>query len=531
MVGKGRRLVDIDPCTNHMSVSFERLHQAPPIPTALKTGDVLAAVDLGSNSFHMVIARYEGERLHIIDKLRESIRLGAGLDIQHCITDQACARALQCLERFGQRLRDLDADNVRVVGTNTLRRATNAHTFIQQAQTALGHEIEIISGLEEARLIYSGVAHFSPHYAGQRLVMDIGGGSTEIIYGVDAEPLIMESVSVGCVYLSQLYFSDGNISAKRMQQAITHAELELEPIYLQFMRHDWDYVIGASGTARAAIDLVQDFGWSVNGMSAESLHKLAEALVACTHIDAIDMPNLSPDRAAILPAGVAILIAFFNLFKVKIMRYAEGALREGLLYDNWDRLQNRDIRFHTINALKKQYSVDSEQVRRVRKTALNFLHQVAQDWDLQDGRYQRLLHWGAELYEVGLSLSHTQYHKHTQYIVANADMAGFSRGGQEVLAHLAGHHRRRIPTLEFFPPSLDPQKQFYALILFRLACLLHRSRVDEEVPTIKLSVSENKMIASFPAAWLETHALTVADLELEKNYLADHLFQLKIDTI
>lgn len=512
-----------------MTVAVEVPQIQNPDPQTLKPGDVLAAVDLGSNSFHMVIARYEGERLHIIDKLRESIRLGAGLDADHNINDETSERALQCLERFGQRLRDFSAGNVRVVGTNTLRRASNSQAFIEKAQQALGHEIEIISGVEEARLIYSGVSNLAPHYAGKRLVMDIGGGSTEIIYGVNEAPHIMESVSVGCVYLSQLYFTDGFVTKAQMQKAITHAELEFEPIFLQFMQYEWDYVIGASGTARAAIGVVQDLGWSVNGMTADALHKLSGNLINFGQIDLIDLPNLSPDRAAILPAGVAILIAFFNLFKVKVMRYADGALREGLLYDHWDRLQDRDIRFHTINALKKQYSVDTAQVKRVRKTALNLLSQVEQKWNLQDGRFQRLLHWGAELYEVGLSISHTQYHKHTQYIVANADMAGFSRGGQAVLAHLAGHHRRRIPGFDTFPPSLDVQKQFYTLILFRLACLLHRSRLDESLPALTLDVGLNSVTITLPTAWLESHALTLADLEQEKIYLSEHGFELSID--
>jgi len=501
------------------------------ISSELQTGDVLAAVDLGSNSFHMVIARYEGERLHIIDKLRESIRLGAGLDEKHNITDLARDRALNCLQRFGQRLRDCSASKVRVVGTNTLRRAANSQLFIQQAQQALGHEIEIISGVEEARLIYSGVSHFAPHYAGKRVVMDIGGGSTEVIYGENESPLLMESVSVGCVYLSQLYFSDGKLNAKRMKKAITHAAREFEPIYLKYTKHNWDHVIGASGTARAAIRLVQDLGWSVNGMTSESLVKLKNALVDFEHVDNIALPNLSSDRAAILPAGVAILVAFFEMFKVDIMRYADGALREGLLYDQWDRLQNRDIRYLTINALKKQYSVDLEQVRRVRKTSLALLEQVDHQWGLTDDRYKRLLHWGSELYESGLSLSHTQYHKHSHYIVANADMAGFSRSGQEVLAYLVGHHRRRIPLLEKFPLGVDQKKQFRALVLFRIACLLHRSRLDEELPNIIVSVSESKITLKIPSQWLEQHALTLADLEQEQNYLADHLFQLKLVSV
>ncbi len=496
--------------------------------SSLQTGDVLAAVDLGSNSFHMVIARYEGERLHIIDKLRESIRLGAGLDEKHNITLDAQDRALACLQRFGQRLRDCSASKVRVVGTNTLRRAANSQFFIQKAQEALGHEIEIVSGIEEARLIYSGVSHFSPHYAGKRVVMDIGGGSTEVIYGENEIPKLMESVSVGCVYLSQLYFSDGKLNAKRMHKAVTHAAREFEPIYLKYIQHSWDHVIGASGTARAAIRLVQDMGWSVNGMTLESLYKLKNALIEFEHVDNISLPDLSADRAAILPAGVAILIAFFEMFNVDIMRYAEGALREGLLYDQWDRLQNRDVRYLTINALKKQYSIDLEQVNRVRKTSLDLLEQVADAWGLTDGRYQRLLHWGSELYEVGLSLSHSQYHKHSHYIVANADMAGFSRSGQQILAHLVGHHRRRVPTIENFPLGIDQQKQFHALVIFRIACLLHRSRLDQELPVIIASVSENKMTLEIPTMWLDQNTLTLADLEQEQNYLADHLFQLKL---
>ncbi len=512
-------------------MSYDTINSFPQDISNLQTGDVLAAVDLGSNSFHMVIARYEGERLHIIDKLRESIRLGAGLDEQHNIISTAQERAINCLQRFGQRLRDCSASKVRVVGTNTLRRAANSQDFIQKAQAALGHEIEIISGIEEARLIYSGVSHFAPHYAGKRVVMDIGGGSTEVIYGENENPKLMESVSVGCVYLSQLYFPDGKINAKRMHKAITHASREFEPIYLKYTQHSWQHVIGASGTARAAIRLVQDLGWSVNGMTVESLHKLKDTLIDFEHVDNILLPDLSVDRAAILPAGVAILVAFFKMFKVDIMRYAEGALREGLLYDQWDRLQNRDIRYLTINALKNQYSVDLEQVKRVRKTSLGLLEQVAKAWNLTDGRYQRLLHWGAELYEVGLSISHSQYHKHSHYIVANADMAGFSRSGQAVLAHLVGHHRRRVPGLDEFPLGLDQQKQFHALVIFRIACLLHRSRLDEGLPVYFVEVSENKMTLSLPKSWLKKHALTMADLEQEQNYLADHLFQLKIKTV
>ena len=509
-------------------MSHTVLNTAQQISSELQTGDVLASVDLGSNSFHMVIARYEGERLHIIDKLRESIRLGAGLDEQHRITPIAQERAINCLQRFGQRLRDFSASKVRVVGTNTLRRASNSQSFIQEAQAALGHEIEIISGIEEARLIYTGVSHFSPHYAGKRLVIDIGGGSTEVIYGENEKPKLMESVSVGCVYLSQLYFSDGKLNAKRMQKAITHAAQEFEPIYLKYTQNSWDHVIGASGTARAAIRLVQDLGWSVNGMTSESLHKLKDTLINFEHIDNISLPELSADRAAILPAGVAILVAFFTMFKVDIMRYADGALREGLLYDQWDRLQNRDIRYLTINALKNQYSVDLEQVKRVRNTSLVLLEQVAQDWNLTDGRYRRLLHWASELYELGLSLSHSQYHKHSHYLVANADMAGFSRSGQEVLAHLVGHHRRRVPAIDEFPLGLDQQKQFRVLVIFRIACLLHRSRLDRELPNLIASVSENKLALKIPAIWLEENALTMADLEQEQNYLADHMFQLKL---
>jgi len=502
--------------------------EAQVLASDLQEGDVLAAVDLGSNSFHMVIARYELGRLHIIDKLRESIRLGAGLDADNYLVDETMQRALACLKRFGERLSDSEAKNVRIVGTNTLRRARNSDEFIRLARTALGHDIEIVAGREEARLIYSGVDHFSPHYPGNRLVMDIGGGSTEIIYGEKESPQLMESVSVGCVYLSELYFADGKLNAKRMQKAITHAELELEPIYLQFTEKHWDYVIGASGTARAAINLVRTMGWSNDALTPESLDKLKVHLEDYGSLDNISLPGLSEDRARILPAGIAIMVAFFKLFQVKEMYYTDGALREGLLYDYLDRLENRDIRYLTIKALCEQYKTDTAQSARVANTALDFLEQVRTEWTLDGGRFERLLQWGSELYEVGLSLSHSQYHKHSNYLIANADMAGFSKGGQAVIAHLIGHHRRKFPERHDFPLSLDTRKQFYSLIIFRLACLLHRSRLARDLPSIRLEPHPNQLDFHIPKTWLDEHPLTYADLLKEQEYLTEKLFKLQL---
>ena len=382
---------------------------------------VVAAVDLGSTSFHLIIARIVNGQVHVVDRMRDMVLLANGLDHKNRLSDEAQKRAVECLARFGQRLRDMPASNVRAVGTNTLRRATNAEQFLSVAQHALGFPIEVVAGREEARLIYLGVAHSVAPHAGRRLVIDIGGGSTELIIGEGFAPLSMESLHMGCVSMSRAYFAEGVIRARDMRRAEIAARLELQPIERQYQRLGWQSAVGASGTIRTADKIARANGWSDNGITQQALHKLRDAMLAAGHVQRLKWDDVSSDRISVLPGGVAEAL---NIERIEV---AEGALREGTLYDLLGRIQHEDARETSIHALMARYQVDVAQAARVENTAMTCLAQVVQDWKLVDEEHAHLLRWAARLHELGLAIDHNQYHKHGSYIVESSDLPGFSR--------------------------------------------------------------------------------------------------------
>jgi exopolyphosphatase/guanosine-5'-triphosphate,3'-diphosphate pyrophosphatase len=374
-----------------------------------KIPDVLAAVDLGSNSFHMVVARYSHGQLIILDRLREMVRLAAGLDDHDRLNREAVARALACLERFGQRLRDMRAERVRVVGTNTLRKARRKGAFLERAREALGHPIEIISGAEEARLIYLGVAHTTPSDAGRKLVVDIGGGSTELIVGEGLVTRRLESLYIGCVSLTVEHFSDGTITEKRMKRARTAAQLEIEPIAARFRKHGWDAAFGASGTLRAAHEISVARDASNVVIDRPAIKWIIEECLRAGDTSRLRLPGLAADRAEVLPAGLAIIVEIFDMLGIESMRVADGALREGLLYDLLGRLTDEDARVRSVRAMEARYHVDTAQADRVEGTAIAFLQQVREDWGLQEPLAELILRWAARLHEIGLEISHTGF--------------------------------------------------------------------------------------------------------------------------
>src|SRR6202049_374732 len=331
--------------------------------------DVLAAVDLGSNSFHMVVARHSHGQLVILDRLREMVRLAAGLGDSGRVDDAATDRALRCLERFGQRLRAMHADSVRVVGTNALRRARRKRWFLERARAALGHPIEIISGLEEARLIYSGVVHTSPLNRDKRRVIDIGGGSTEVVIGEGFNPLLLESLSVGCVGLSAICFDDGKISEKRFERARTAVRLELEPVQEAYKKLGWLQVFGSSGTVRVIADVVSRLNPDSPRINADNLRNLAARVIAAGHVDDLDLPDVDAERAPVFPSGLAIMLELVESLGIDRIRVAEGAMREGLLYDLMGRFTDEDARVRSVRAMEKRYHVDGAQADRVEATA------------------------------------------------------------------------------------------------------------------------------------------------------------------
>jgi exopolyphosphatase/guanosine-5'-triphosphate,3'-diphosphate pyrophosphatase len=495
-----------------------------------KIPDVIAAVDLGSNSFHMVVARYSHGQLLIVDRLREPVRLAAGLDEHGRLERDAIERALACLERFGQRLRDMKAESVRVVGTNTLRQSKRRGAFMDRARAALGHPIDVVSGIEEARLIYLGVLHTMPSEPGRRLVTDIGGGSTELIIGEGAVTKQLESLQMGCVILSNRYFDDGVITEKRMKRARLAARMELEPVQAAFKRLSWDHAVGTSGTIRSIGDIIRSERGGDAAITQTEIERIIEQSLSDGHVNKLRWQPQIDDRAAIFPGGIAILAELFDVLEIKSMKVGEGALREGLLYDLLGRLTDEDARVRSVRAMQARFHVDAAQAERVEATALGFLKQVAVAWKLDEPLAEQALGWAARLHEVGLDVSHAHYHRHGGYLLEHADLPGFPQEEQKLLAVLVRSHRRR-PDLEVLEDLSAPWhiKAEYLIVLLRLAVLLHRGRSAAPVPAISLQPKTRMLTMSFPRAWLAEHPLTQADLEQEIDYLNDTGFKLRVE--
>jgi exopolyphosphatase/guanosine-5'-triphosphate,3'-diphosphate pyrophosphatase len=488
-------------------------------------GQTLAAIDLGSNSFHMVVARVVDGQLVLVDRMKEMVQLGAGLDEERRLSPEAQIRALACLERMGQRVRALPEESVRVVGTNTLRLARNAEDFLSNAQQALGQPIEIISGIEEARLIYSGVAHSLASSDERRLVVDIGGGSTELVIGERFSPLDLESLYVGCVTMMKRHFEDGKITPKRFRRAEVTALQELERVQERFRRLDWHVAIGASGTVRAVARVVGECGFSQGGITRESLKKLRAAVLDAGAVDKLSMAGLTRSRTAVFPGGVAILSAIFESLGIDEMAVSNSALREGLLNDLLGRFLHRDVRAATVDALMERYHVDKEQARRVESTLGRLVPQVTDAWSLPIQRSLELCSWAARLHEIGLDIAHSHYHKHGGYVLENSDMPGFSTQEQRLLAALVRVHRRKFPSGLFKNVPATARLVEHLAVLLRLAVLLHRSRTD--VGEVTVVGNRRSLEVRFAPGWLEAHPLTQADLQEEAEFLRMGGFELK----
>ena len=482
--------------------------------------EIIAAVDLGSNSFHMIVCRIQDEQIVIIDRLKEMVRLAAGIDSNKILSVDAQQRALDCLDRFGQRVRNLPPNCLRIVGTNTLRSARNAHDFIRQAEQCLGHSIEIISGVEEARLIYLGVSHNTAADDEKRLVMDIGGGSTELIVGQSFEPLYLESLYMGCVSMSNRFFSSGKITAKKIKNARIAVEQELEPHISRLQEYQWENAIGASGTIRAISKIVHDQGWAEHGITLESMDILIEHMLAAGHIDKLKLEQLDPERKPVFAGGLIILYETFRCLGIKNMRVSDGALREGLVHDLLGRIHHEDVRFKSISALARKYHADPKQAQRVNNTARICLHQIATRWQLDVSEHAQWLEWAAMIYEIGLAIAHSQYDRHGAYIIEHSDIAGFSQQEQSLLGFIVLAHRRTFPKEAINTlPAYWHDLAIKLSVIFRLATLLNRSRTTL-TDIFEIKASKNKLTISFPDNWLEQHSLTQADLKQESEYLA-----------
>ena len=507
--------------------STSRVRSNQPRRETAAAWDTIAAVDLGSNSFHMIIARVLEGHVHVVDRLRNQVQLRAGLGPDGHLNEQARARGIACLERFGERVREIPKGNVRAVGTKTLRSAKDGGAFLADATRALGHPIEVISGLEEARLIYLGVAHSEADDSDRRLVIDIGGGSTEFIIGKRFRARQRESLSMGCVSASQAYFADTLITEGSMRRAEFAAHLELEAIAGQYRSIGWRDCIGSSGTIKAVQAVLEANGWSKSGITLKGLRKLRRALIRAGSTDVLILEALSRERAPVFPGGVAILLASFEALGITHMHASEGALREGLLYEHLGRIRHEDVRERTIQAVAKRYHVDAAFAKQVGKTALAALEQVADAWELAGDEHRAMLRWAARLHEVGLAITHSGYHRHGAYLVEHSDMPGFSRQNQELLSYLIRAHRRRIPRKVLNRlPSGEARRAERLGILLRLAVLLHHDRSKRPRPRFRLTAGNRSLALTFPKGWLAEHPLTRANLEQAAEYMAEVKFGL-----
>jgi exopolyphosphatase / guanosine-5'-triphosphate,3'-diphosphate pyrophosphatase len=488
----------------------------------------LAAVDLGSNSFHLQVARVVGDQIYPLDSLREPIRLGGGLNREKRLDEDSQSRALDCLKRFGERLRGFDPHGVRAVGTNTLRVAKNAAGFLKQAEAALGFPIEVVAGREEARLIYGGVAHSLPASKDKRLVIDIGGGSTEFIIGRGLKPLRLDSLYMGCVSYSLKYFPDGEVTKSAMKHAELAARNELQTMVAGFSKGHWHDAVGSSGSARALSEILQLNGFSESGITPEGLERLRAAMIKAGDVERLDLAGLRSDRLPVLPGGLAIMNAALAELGIESMAVASGSMRQGILYDLLGRFQHQDMRDITVSQFMQRYHVDSKQARRVAHLALSLYQRFTAESHASDDAAPHYIAWAAKLHEIGISVAYSGYHKHSAYIVQNADMPGFSKMEQWRLATLVLAHRRSLKRIFTGDVEIVDWRMVMAL---RLAALIYRSRADIAVPAMDARMNGNTLRLGLALDWLASNPLTVTALHEEIDEWAAAGFKLDIKSL
>lgn len=479
----------------------------------------IAALDIGSNSFHLVVARIMAGSVQILHKVKQKVRLADGLGQDNRLSNDAIKRGVEALKLCQASMQG--CDSIRIVATYSLRKAVNANAFIKAAKKVFPYPVEVISGAEEARLIYQGVAHTFEHQTGKRLVVDIGGGSTEFVIGQGFNHERLSSLSMGCVSFQHRYFAAGELKNKAFKKAITAARQELERIDKAYLASSWDISIGSSGTISMLAKLSQEVEPELapDTIRRSALNKLMKLACDVGHTDKLKFDNLNEDRRDVFAAGLAILIAVFDALHIDEMSYSPAALREGVLYEMEDRLAHNDIRERTAESLATRYDVDIAQAKRVLNTTEHLYSQVADAWDIQSAELKHLLGWAAMLHEVGLQINSRGMQRHSAYIIANADLPGFNQEQQQVLSALVGFHRKKI-RLQHFPElqQISPIHLYRLISLLRLGALLNIRRQDDFLPPIRLTAHNTHLALGFPRDWLEQDPLMQADLETEAEY-------------
>lgn len=491
-------------------------------------GRTLAAIDLGSNSFHMIVSRVTQNEMRPVERFGERVQLGAGMKSNR-LAPEAMERGFACLAGFRQALDKLQPEQVRIVGTNALRAAKNAPLFIKQAEVLIGYPVEVISGREEARLIYLGVAHTLADDDDSRLVVDIGGGSTEFIIGQRFEAKLRESLHMGCVTYRDRYFPRGKISPKRFEKAYRAAYQEVLKIRKAYKNQGWDNAVGSSGTMASIEKLIIDKGWAGEGISAVNLGRLKKLLLQYRDIDALsELSGLSDRRRGVIVPGVAITCAIFDALNIEQIHVSSGALREGVIYEIMGRLEHEDVRERSVTALMLRSEADRQNADQVESMATLLFDAVADEWQLNESD-RALLCWAARLHEVGLSIAHSQFHKHGQYLIEHSDLTGFSKQMQRELALLVRSHRQKFPSGDLVGYETEQRTRLKRLcILMRLAALFKYVTPVEGEPMFTTRVKGSEVTLTFDADWLDRHPLTSTALSSEQRYLKKIGFQLRL---
>ncbi len=487
-------------------------------PAPLPDGSLLAAIDLGSNSFHLIIARVEHDEMRPVEALSEKVQLGAGVDNDH-LGEDAIQRGLECLSRFAQLLGAVEPERVRVVGTNALRQAHNRRDFTVPASEILGTRVDVIYGSEEARLVYLGVAHTLADDARSRLVVDIGGGSTEFIIGERFEPRRLESLQMGCVTYTRDCFADGKLSADNYRRAYNRARVETSHIAHRFGKRHWAEAVGSSGTLNTIAAVLTECGWTRGTITRKALIKLEKKLLKFKDFDAIDLPGLSENRRNVIAAGVAITSALFDILGITRMRPSKGALREGVIYDLMGRLSHEDVRERTVNALIQRYTADEATANIVERRCRVFYDATRDAWKLEKQDWE-LLHWAARTHEIGMAISHKHFNRHTAYLLRNADLPGFSQEEQELLAIITQSQRGKIDSLlQEAVANARHKRLHYLVAILRLAGRFKHVEALEELPDFNVEADEGSIALGFPSEWMESHPLTLSELEQEQGQI------------
>lgn len=509
------------------------MNETPSSFNSIESRDIskVAALDIGSNSFHLVVARIVAGSMQILHRVKQKVRLAEGLDENNVLSQEAIERGLDSLRTVAESLKGFEPDSVRLVATYTLRKAVNANDFITAALTALPYPIEVISGTEEARLIYSGVAHTN-HDDGKRLVVDIGGGSTEFIIGEAFSPHICRSLQMGCVSFTKRFFAKGELKEKAFEKAITAVEQQMELIEERYRRLGWQRCIGTSGTIKTLCNLVQKGSSEPSHeipVTLKSLKQVMKQFIDAGHIENLNDPAISEDRRAVIPAGLCVLIGLFKALKIDALEYSPAALREGVLYQMEDELHDTDIRGRTAASLATRYDVDTSQANMVLNTTTTLFDACRKAWKLRHPDYRAILGWAALLHEVGLQINTRGVQRHSAYILQNVDMPGFNQAQQELLATLVRFHRKKIRAQEVPSFAQYAQAEIEKLIvLIRLGALLNIKRQEAFLPEFNVEANRHQLTLTFPKEWLASKPIMTADLEREVLYQQAVNIELKI---